>query len=98
MWVVLILLFCVKKVIIIIVIILILNNKMCLKNKKINKGYTLVEVVVVISIMAFLSAIIYSSFDVSKAQSRDRQRVSDIVLYKLLLNNISKIMDCIRLI
>lgn len=58
---------------------------MCLKNKKIKHGYTLVEVVVVISIMAFLSAIIYSSFDISKAQSRDRQRVSDVSVIQIAL-------------
>ena len=46
-------------------------------------GFTLVEIVVVIGIMAFLTAIIYSSFDASKAQSRDQKRVSDISTIQL---------------
>ena len=59
---------------------------MFLKSKKNkNSGYTLVEVIVVISIMAVLTAIIYSSFDISKAQSRDRERVSDISVIQIAL-------------
>jgi len=50
-----------------------------------NKAFTLVEIVVVIAIMGFLTAIIYSSFDLSKAQSRDQQRVSDISVIQLAL-------------
>lgn len=41
--------------------------------------------IVVISIMAVLTAIIYSSFDISKAQSRDRKRVSDISVIQIAL-------------
>lgn len=48
-------------------------------------GFTLVEIVVVISIMAVLTAVIYSSFDASKALSRDQQRVSDISTIQLAL-------------
>ena len=53
-------------------------------NKK-SKGFTLVEVVVVIAIMGVLYGIIYSSFDVSRANSRDQQRVSDISAIQLAL-------------
>jgi prepilin-type N-terminal cleavage/methylation domain-containing protein len=42
------------------------------------KGYTLVEIVIVIGIMALLSGIIFSSFDGAKAKSRDQQRLTDI--------------------
>jgi len=58
------------------------------KEKTITKlinGFTLIEIVVVISIMAVLSVIIYSSFDASKAVSRDQERVSDISTIQLAL-------------
>lgn len=48
-------------------------------------AFTLVEIVVVIGIMAFLSTIIYSSFGTSRAKSRDQQRVSDISTIQLAL-------------
>ncbi len=48
-------------------------------------GFTLIEIIVVIGIMAVLTAIVYSSFDTSKAQSRDQQRVSDISVIQLAL-------------
>lgn len=50
-----------------------------------NRGFTLIEIVIVIGIMAFFSAIIYSSFDTSRAKSRDQKRVSDISLIQLAL-------------
>ena len=52
-----------------------------------NGGYTLIEIVVVIFIMATLTVIIYSSFDASKAQSRDQKRVSDISAIQLALEH-----------
>lgn len=52
---------------------------------KFNSAFTLIEIVVVIGIMATLTAIIYSSFDGSKAQSRDQKRVSDISAIQLAL-------------
>ena len=54
-----------------------------LKNK--SKGFTLVEVVIVIGIMGILSAIIYTSFDGAKAKSRDQQRIADISSIQLAL-------------
>ena len=57
-----------------------------LKNYRTTKfGFTLVEIVVVIGIMGLLSAIVYSSFDASRAQSRDQKRVSDISTIQLAL-------------
>ncbi len=62
--------------------------------KKINKtffklksttGFTLVEIVIVIGIMALLSSIIYTSFDGAKAKGRDQQRVADISTIQLAL-------------
>ncbi len=50
-----------------------------------NNGFTLVEIVFVIGIMAVFSAVIYSSFDPSRAKSRDQKRVSDISRIQLAL-------------
>ena len=52
---------------------------------KFNRAFTLIEIVVVIGIMGVLTTIIYSSFDGSKAQSRDQKRVSDISAIQLAL-------------
>ncbi len=49
------------------------------------KGFTLIEILIVISIMAMFTAMIYSSFDKSKAKSRDQKRVSDISTIQLAL-------------
>jgi prepilin-type N-terminal cleavage/methylation domain-containing protein len=54
-----------------------------LKNK--SRGFTLVEVVIVVGIMSVLSAIIYASFDGAKAKSRDQQRMADISSIQLAL-------------
>ncbi len=50
-----------------------------------SKGFSIIEMVVVIAIVGFLSTIIYSSFDSSKAQSRDQKRVSDVSAIQLAL-------------
>jgi len=55
------------------------------KNKITELGFTLIEIMVVIGIMVVLSVIAYSSFDVSKAQSRDQKRISDISVIQLAL-------------
>lgn len=54
-----------------------------IKTKK--SGFTLVEIIVVIGIMALLSSIIFTSFDGAKAKSRDQQRVADISTIQLAL-------------
>lgn len=59
-------------------------NKTFFKLKSIG-GFTLVEIVIVIGIMALLSAIIYTSFDGAKAKGRDQQRVADISTIQLAL-------------
>jgi prepilin-type N-terminal cleavage/methylation domain-containing protein len=46
--------------------------------KKISAGFTLVEIIVVVSIVAILSAIIYANFSQGSAQSRDAKRKSDL--------------------
>ena len=50
-----------------------------------SKGFSLVEVIIVIAIMAVLSALIYASFNTSRAQSRDQKRISDISTIQLAL-------------
>ncbi|MFA5764230.1 MAG: type II secretion system protein [Candidatus Paceibacterota bacterium] len=49
------------------------------------QGFTTIEFLVVLAIIAILSAIVYSSFSKSKEQSRDQQRVSDISTIQLAL-------------
>jgi prepilin-type N-terminal cleavage/methylation domain-containing protein len=51
-------------------------------------GFTLVEIVVVIGIMALLTTIIMTSLSGAKAQNRDQQRVADISSIKLALEMI----------
>ncbi len=48
-------------------------------------GFTLVEIVVVIGIMAFLTTIIYTSLSGSKAQNRDQKRAGDMSTIQLAL-------------
>jgi prepilin-type N-terminal cleavage/methylation domain-containing protein len=57
------------------------NNSM----PKSTTGFTLIEIIVVITIMGVLSAIIYGSFNSAKAQSRDQRRISDIAGLQLAL-------------
>ena len=52
---------------------------------KFNLGFTLIEIVVVIAIMAILTVIIYASFNGAKAQSRDQERITDISSIQLAL-------------
>lgn len=49
------------------------------------KGFTLVEVLVVISIMGILTAVVYSSFSGAKIQSKDQQKVTDASAIQLAL-------------
>lgn len=41
-------------------------------------GFTLIELMVVIAIIGILSTILYASFDVAKAQSRDKVRMASL--------------------
>ena len=48
-------------------------------------GFTLIEIVVVIGIMAILTIIVYGSFGGARTESRDNQRVTDIHVLQLAL-------------
>jgi prepilin-type N-terminal cleavage/methylation domain-containing protein len=50
-----------------------------------NNGFTLIEIVVVIGIIALLTVIIYASFNGAKSQSRDQTRITDINSIQLAL-------------
>jgi prepilin-type N-terminal cleavage/methylation domain-containing protein len=43
-----------------------------------SKGFTLVELMVVVSVLAVLSTILYANFSQARAQSRDAERKSDL--------------------
>jgi prepilin-type N-terminal cleavage/methylation domain-containing protein len=42
------------------------------------KGFTMIEILVVISIIGFLSAAAFYSFNIARSRSRDTKRVSDV--------------------
>ncbi len=50
-----------------------------------NKAFTLIEIMVVIAIIATLSALIYASFNSTRSRSRDQKRVSDVHEIQLVL-------------
>lgn len=56
-------------------------------NKIISKirGFTLVELLIVIAIIAILSALIMANFAASRAKARDAKRISDIAQLQLAL-------------
>lgn len=54
-------------------------------NIKKNKGFTLVELLIVISIIAILATIVLASLDKARSKSRDTKRISDISQIQLAL-------------
>jgi prepilin-type N-terminal cleavage/methylation domain-containing protein len=52
---------------------------------KLVRGFTLIEVLVIIAIIGILSAIMYNSFSGAKTKSRDNKRIADISLIRLSL-------------
>lgn len=50
------------------------------------KGFTLIELIVVIAIIAILTAIVTSNFATSKAKARDAKRISDLAQIQLALS------------
>src|SRR3972149_7221360 len=64
---------------------LIANNSKLRTNWKFQRGFTLVELLVVISIIGVLAAISLVSFTGTQKQARDTTRKSDIKQYQLAL-------------
>lgn len=52
---------------------------------RLNKGFTLIELMVVVVIIAILTSIVVSSFSQAKARSRDAKRISDLAQIQLAL-------------
>lgn len=50
-----------------------------------NKGFTLIELMVVVVIIAVLTSIVMASFSQAKAKSRDAKRISDLAQIQLAL-------------
>ncbi len=57
-----------------------------MKKTLLQRGFTLIELIVVIAIIAILTAIVTSNFTSSKAKSRDAKRISDIAQLQLALS------------
>lgn len=55
-------------------------------NKKFAKGFTLVELLIVIAIVGILTAIMITNFSQTKAKSRDGKRISDIANIQLAID------------
>lgn len=55
------------------------------KNEYFKKAFSLIELMVVIGIIAVLSAVIMSNYSQAKAKSRDSKRISDIAKIQLAL-------------
>ena len=61
-----------------------------MKNRKLltkNRGYSLVEIMVVVGIMLLFFAVVTPSYITSREKSRDAQRVSDLAKIKLALES-----------
>ncbi len=59
--------------------------KIKFKNGFTKTGFTIVEIVVIVGIMAVLTTVIFASLDNSKKKSRDQKRVADISAVQLAL-------------
>ena len=55
-------------------------------NLKKSRGFTLVEVLVVIGIVAILSTLVYASISDTRAKSRDAQKIADVSNIQLSLS------------
>lgn len=51
------------------------------------KGFTIIELLIVIAIVAILLALVMASFDAQRKKSRDNVRISDIQTIRLALDN-----------
>lgn len=58
---------------------------MKIKHISLKKGFTLVELMVVIAIIGILTAIVTTNFAQSKAKARDAKRISDLAQIQLTL-------------
>lgn len=56
-----------------------------MKKTLFNKGFTLIELMVVIVIIGLLTAIITANFTAAKSKARDAKRISDIAQLQLVL-------------
>lgn len=56
-----------------------------ISSRSFNKGFTLIELMIVVAIISILTGIIVTSLTSSKSKSRDAQRVSDINQIQLAL-------------
>lgn len=61
------------------------NLKPITYNLKPNKGFTLIELIVVVAIIGIVSGIIMTSVNNSKAKGRDTKRIADISIIQLAL-------------